>query len=80
MNLPPEARRALLCVVVANQLVKYQHVYCDGMEIDQIPPKVTAELGLPNETDRLLDAGLRQTIVRAIVLMSGPGAPRAAAR
>lgn len=79
INLAPDARRALLCVFVANQLVKYQHVYCDGMEIDPIQPEVTAELGMPNETDRLLDAGLRQTIERAIVLTTGPGAPRAAA-
>jgi len=81
MTLSSEARRALLCVFVANQLVKYHHVYCDGMEIDQIPPQVTAELGLPPQMEGLVDDGMRQTIVRAVTLTAGAnsGSPRAAA-
>ncbi|MDB5354823.1 MAG: metal dependent phosphohydrolase [Phycisphaerales bacterium] len=74
MNLRPEARRALLAVFVANQLVKYCHAYCEGMEIDVIPPEVTAELGLPNSTDELLDMRMHEIITRATSIDGGSAA------
>jgi putative nucleotidyltransferase with HDIG domain len=71
INLRPDARRALLAVFVANQLVKYCHPYCEGMEIDVIPPEVTTELGLPNAVAELLDNRLREIITRAVSLNGG---------
>jgi putative nucleotidyltransferase with HDIG domain len=71
INLRPEARRALLAVFVANQLVKYCHPYCEGMEIDVIPPEVTTELGLSSAVAELLDDRLRDIITRAVSLNAG---------
>ncbi|MDB5172890.1 MAG: putative signal transduction protein [Phycisphaerales bacterium] len=68
INLSPEARRALLAVFIANQLVKYCHPYCEGMEIDVIPTELTTELGLPNATEELLDTRMRDIITRALTL------------
>ena len=70
-DLKPEARRALFSVHIANQLVKYRHVYCEGMEIDEVPAAMTSELGLP-DWDRLLeDRGLRTIIDRMVMLNGG---------
>ena len=69
--LSPEACRALLCVFVANQLVKYCHVYCENMEIDPIPDEVAAELGSTTQIESLLDPRMRQIIDRAAQLTGG---------
>lgn len=81
MNLTPEARRTLLVVFVANQLVKYCQAYCQGMEIDAIPVEVSAELGLPNKPEEMLDTRMRELIARAVSLGGGSRAtpPRARA-
>lgn len=78
IDLSPGARRALFCVYVANQLVKYAHVYCEDMEIDIIPGALMTELGLPRETERLLDASMKRIITRATALGAGPAEPRPA--
>jgi putative nucleotidyltransferase with HDIG domain len=74
MNLTPEARRTLLAVFVANQLVKYCQAYCQGMEIDAIPAEVSAELGLPKTPEEMLDTRMRELITRAVCLGGGPAA------
>lgn len=74
IELDPDARRALFAVHVANQLVKYSHVYCEDMEIDLIPASVIYELGLPLETEKLLDPAM-QTIIRKAVMLTAPAAP-----
>ena len=81
LDLAPEPRRALLAVFVANQLVKYAHVYCEDMEIDIIPGELMAELGLPVQTELLLDARMRQIVERAGLLGEtvGPATRPAAA-
>jgi putative nucleotidyltransferase with HDIG domain len=66
-----DVRRPLLAVIVANQLVKYRHVYCDEMEIDQIPPSVTQELGLAAWAELLADKRLCDLIDRSILLNGG---------
>ncbi|HEY8748017.1 MAG TPA: HDOD domain-containing protein [Tepidisphaeraceae bacterium] len=77
INLAPLARRALLSVYLANQLVKYRHVYCSNMEIDEVPDSVTTELGLPNWIALLQDQRITGIIDRA-VLLNGGAAPDAA--
>jgi putative nucleotidyltransferase with HDIG domain len=82
LDVPAETRRALFAVYVANQLVKYAHVYCEDMEIDIIPGPVMTELGLPTETERLLDGRMKRIIERATALGAGatePGPARNAA-
>lgn len=66
MNLSAHARAALYVVFIANQLVKYCHVYCEQMEIDPIPAAVAAELGLAEEPQKLLDDRMRRKIMLAI--------------
>lgn len=79
LDLRPEARRALFAIFVANQLVKYSHIYCEDMEIDIIPGAIMWELGLPTETSKLLDASMQQTIKKAILLSNAVSAPEAGA-
>ena len=67
-HLHSATRRAMYAVFVANQLVKYCHVYCSHMEIDPIPDFVAAELKLPAEPDKLLDDAVRQKIQVAVSL------------
>lgn len=71
IDLDPVARRALLSVYLANQLVKYRHMYCPGMEIDEVPDAVTSELGLPNWLSLLNDPRLQSLIDRAVLLNGG---------
>jgi putative nucleotidyltransferase with HDIG domain len=86
-HVPPEllptfettVRRALLCVQIANQLVKFRHVYCSGMEIDQIPQTVAQELRLPEWPQLVADERLTRTIDRAILLNGGQSQPTAIA-
>jgi putative nucleotidyltransferase with HDIG domain len=78
-DLPPETRRALFCVHIANQLVKYRHVYCDGMEIDEVPEAITSELGLPDWTQLQADERLRSIIDRMVLLNGGTTEPAAVA-
>ena len=66
MNLSANARAALYVVFIANQLVKYCHVYCEQMEIDPIPAAVAAELGVAEEPQKLLDERMRRKIMLAI--------------
>ena len=76
ISLAPEARRALFAVFIANQLVKYCHVYCQDMEIDIIPGAMIGELGLPAQTEKLLDEPMVQTIERAATVSQiAMGAP-----
>ena len=64
-SLAPEVRRAMLVAHVANQLVKYCHVYCEDMEIDIVPPQVLAELGLPEDLADVLDDRIKKAIEQA---------------
>jgi putative nucleotidyltransferase with HDIG domain len=78
-ELPPETRRALFAVHVANQLVKYRHVYCDGMEIDPVPAEMTSELNLPEWDTLLADCSLQSITDRAVLMNGGTTEPTAAA-
>ena len=74
-DLAPMPRRVLFAVFVANQLVKFSHVYCEDMEIDIIPAAIMTELGLPSETEKLLDAPMRRIIDRAMMMGADPQSP-----
>ena len=67
-NLESETRRALYAVFVANQIVKYCHVYCSQMEIDPIPDFVAADLRIPVDPEKLLDDEMRHKIQLAVSL------------
>ncbi|HLL88167.1 MAG TPA: HDOD domain-containing protein [Tepidisphaeraceae bacterium] len=77
-NLSPELRRAIQVVHVANQLVKYRHVYCEDMEIDIVPPAVFAELGLPDDLEKVLDRQTKDVIKNAVRLAMPPPQARQA--
>lgn len=79
IDLQPQTRRALLCVHIANQLVKCCHGYCDEMEIDDIPDEMTSELDLPDWTHLLDDGRIRFIIDRVIMLNGGTTNPAAVA-
>jgi putative nucleotidyltransferase with HDIG domain len=68
LPLAPASRRALYVVHVANQLVKYCHVYCEDMELDIVPPPLLRELGLVESLDQLLDERTRGIIMRSATL------------
>jgi putative nucleotidyltransferase with HDIG domain len=70
-GLEPGLRRTLLAVLVANQLVKYRHVYCKEMEIDQVPAAVMQEMALPDWPELLADERLCDIIDRSILLNGG---------
>jgi putative nucleotidyltransferase with HDIG domain len=79
-HLPPEValdsvvepvRLAVQVVHVANQLVKYRHVYCADMEIDPLDPALLSELGLPAEIDQIFDEQLDRVIASACALANG---------
>ncbi len=72
MGLAPELFRAVCVVHVANQLVKYSHVYCADMEIDIVPAPILAELKLPSDPEKLLDRQMKKTIQQAVLLMREP--------
>jgi putative nucleotidyltransferase with HDIG domain len=63
--LAPEVRRAILVAHVANQLVKYCHVYCEDMEIDIVPAAVLCALGLPEDLGDVIDSRVKQAIEQA---------------
>ena len=63
--LRPDVLRALRVTHVANQLVKYSHVYCEDMEIDIIHPEMLQGLGMPPTLEELLDAKVKTVIDRA---------------
>lgn len=58
-------RRAVQVVHVANQLVKYRHVYCADMEIDTIDPAMLADLGLATDIEQIFDANIERIINHA---------------
>jgi len=68
--LRPDVLRAVCIVHVANQLVKYQHVYCEDMEIDIIRQDMLAALGFPQTLDALLDDKVKGVIDRATRIAS----------
>jgi putative nucleotidyltransferase with HDIG domain len=70
-ELPAETRRALFAVHIANQLVKYRHVYCEGMEIDLVSAEMTAELGLADWSTLLVDRSLQSITDRAVLMNGG---------
>jgi putative nucleotidyltransferase with HDIG domain len=76
IDLDSESRRGLFAVYVANQLVKFRHVYCADMEIDIIPATVMTELSLPMETEKLLDQRMTAIIARAASLGIENAEPR----
>jgi len=78
MEISHNARRTLLSVYLANQLVKYRHVYCSDMEIDDVSSDVTKELGLPDFFELAIDVRLRNLIDRAIAMNGGEAAQVAA--
>ena len=61
-------RRAVQIVHVANQLVKYRHVYCADMEIDTLDPAMLAELGLPGDMEKIYDEKIERSIAAAGVM------------
>lgn len=63
--LRPDVLRAVVVSHVANQLVKYSHVYCEDMEIDIVRPEMLAALGLPSSLEELLDVKVKDVIERA---------------
>jgi putative nucleotidyltransferase with HDIG domain len=67
-NLPPDLRRAVVVVHVANQLVKYEHVYCEDMEIDIVPAALLALLDLPTTFEELLDGPVRVAIQQSTAI------------
>ena len=69
-SMTAELRRAMRIVHVANQLVKYSHVYCANMEIDLISEQLLIDLGLPPRLENLLDSGL-QTVIQRSMAMCG---------
>ena len=73
------ARKALFAVYLANQLVKYRHVYCPNMEIDEVPDMVTSDLGLPNWIVLLQDQRLIGIIDRILLLNGATTVANAAA-
>ena len=80
IDLAPAPRKALLSVYLANQLVKYRHVYCPNMEIDEVPDSLTTELHLPNWITLLQDPRLTTLIDRTLQLTAaGPTNPAKAA-
>lgn len=79
VTLAPKMKRALYAVFVANQIVKYCHVYCSQMEIDPIPEAVAAELGFSADPEKLLDDRMRQKIHVAVSLNRRSPAPTSAA-
>jgi putative nucleotidyltransferase with HDIG domain len=79
MELSQSTRRALLSVYLANQLVKYRHVYCSDMEIDDVSNDVTKELGLPDFFELAIDTRLRNLIDKAITMNGGEAATVSAA-
>jgi putative nucleotidyltransferase with HDIG domain len=64
-------RRAVRVVHVANQLVKYRHVYCADMEIDVLPASLLAHLGLPVEIEQIFDDRLVRVIETATAMAKG---------
>jgi putative nucleotidyltransferase with HDIG domain len=76
-SLPTPLRRALLVVHVANQLVKYEHAYAPGVEIDPLSPVLLAELGLPAEAERVMDESLLKVIGRALTVANAAAPVRA---
>jgi putative nucleotidyltransferase with HDIG domain len=76
LDLDGDSRRALFAVNVANQLVKFRHIYCADMEIDIIPVAVMNELGLPIETEKLLDQRMASIVDRAANIGVEPVEPR----
>ncbi len=66
--LRPDVLRAVGVTHVANQLVKYSHVYCEDMEIDIIHPEMLTSLGLPPLLEDLLDPKVEGVIERATKL------------
>jgi HD-like signal output (HDOD) protein len=58
-------RRAAQVVHVANQLVKYRHVYCADMEIDAIDPALLSDLGLPAYIEQIFDANIERIVNHA---------------
>jgi hypothetical protein len=79
IDLDPAPRKALLAVYLANQVVKYRHVYCPNMEIDEVPDAVTTELALPNWITLLQDTRLTALIDRTLQLSAANGATPARA-
>ena len=65
-RMEPKVRRALLLVHVANQLVKYGHVYSADVEVDLVSDERLAELGLTAPLDDLFDREVKQSISRGI--------------
>lgn len=74
IDLDNSARRALFCVYIANQLVKYRHVYCNDMEMDDVGQDITQELGLADFFELAIDERLRTSIDRAIAMNGGESA------
>lgn len=77
--LRPDVLRAVRVAHVANQLVKYSHVYCEDMEIDIIHSELLASLGLPPALENLLDPKVKGVIERVTKLgsaVSHAGSPR----
>jgi hypothetical protein len=63
--------RAVQVVHVANQLVKYRHVYCADMEIDPLLPELLSALGLPGQIEQIFDEKIERAIAAAAVLAKG---------
>jgi putative nucleotidyltransferase with HDIG domain len=72
-GIDPMMRSAIQVVHIANQVVKYRHVYCQDMEIDIIDPAILLELGLPAELEQIFDERLDRVIEQATAMAGGSG-------
>ena len=66
LSLPVPQQRALLLVHVANQLVKYCHVYGQNTRIAAIEPDTLQSLGLETNLESVLDRQVKAVISRSI--------------
>jgi putative nucleotidyltransferase with HDIG domain len=67
-HLPAALRRAVVLVHIANQLVKYKHVYCEDMQIDVVPQSLLKALNLPTTLEELLDQPVCTAIAQATAI------------
>lgn len=68
---PVPLRKALHCVQIANQLVKYCYPYTDQMEIDAISSETYELLNLEPSLSKLLEKPVRDAISKAIFFADG---------
>jgi putative nucleotidyltransferase with HDIG domain len=63
---PLPLRKAVHVLQIANQLAKFCYPYCDQMQIEDLPKETFELVGLDGSIHKLLDAGMKKAISRAI--------------